>query len=61
MLGFITERDFEEAETEFPGIVQLFRSLEQKPKTFLDLYERYIHCDHPSPTGSAGTRGLAYA
>jgi hypothetical protein len=46
MQGFITEREFEEAEAEFPGIVQLFRGLEQKPKTFLDLFERYIHRDH---------------
>lgn len=43
MLGFITERDFEEAETEFPGISELFQKLEHKPKTFLDLLERYIH------------------
>jgi hypothetical protein len=47
LLGFITEREFEEAETEFPGIVQLYRDLEQKPKTFLDLFEHYIHRDHP--------------
>jgi hypothetical protein len=47
MRGLITERDFEAAETEFPGIAELFRNLEQKPKTFLDLFERYIHCDQP--------------
>jgi hypothetical protein len=52
MLGFITERELDEAETEFPGIVQLFRDLDQKPKTFLDLFERYIHSDHPLHTAA---------
>jgi hypothetical protein len=48
MLGFITERDFEKAEAEFPGIVRLFSRLEKKPKTFLDLFELYVHREHPS-------------
>lgn len=43
MQGFITERDFREAEAEFPGIVQLFSGLEKKPRTFLELFELYIH------------------
>ena len=45
MQGFITERDFREAEAEFPGIVQLFAELERKPRTFLELFELYIHRD----------------
>jgi len=53
MLGFITERDFEKAEAEFPGIVRLFSSLDKKPKTFLDLFELYVHRDpRCAPRGS---------
>jgi hypothetical protein len=37
MVGFITERDLEEAEEAFPGILGFFRSLSRKPRTFLDL------------------------
>ena len=37
MSGFITERDFDAAEMEFPGIQRLYESLLSKPKTFLEL------------------------
>ncbi|HEU0037016.1 MAG TPA: hypothetical protein VFQ53_40675 [Kofleriaceae bacterium] len=48
MVGFITERDFEAAEAEFPGIARLFEELPEKPRTFLELVERYIHRDQVS-------------
>ncbi len=41
MSGFITERDFEAAEREFPGIQGLYDGLVQKPATFLDLVWKY--------------------
>ncbi len=45
MGGFITERDFDAAEREFPGIQRLYECLVQKPRTFLELmwkYERMV-------------------
>lgn len=42
MSGFITERDFEAAEAEFPGIVALYRAMEPAPPTFLDLLRAYL-------------------
>ncbi|HEU0037015.1 MAG TPA: hypothetical protein VFQ53_40670 [Kofleriaceae bacterium] len=49
MRGLITDRDIAEAEVEFPGIEQLLRELEPKPRTFLDLLAVYLHDDHVSP------------
>jgi hypothetical protein len=43
MRGYITEKDFEACEQEFPGIVSFYRALSEKPRTFLELvyvYER---------------------
>ena len=37
MSGFITERDFDAAECEFPGIQHLYERLACKPRTFLEL------------------------
>jgi hypothetical protein len=37
MRGCITERDFDEAETCFPGIAAYYRELPCKPTTFLEL------------------------
>jgi hypothetical protein len=37
MRGFITERELEQADVEFPGILGFFQSLVAKPRTFLDL------------------------
>jgi hypothetical protein len=37
MAGFITERDLDEAEVAFPGILRFYESLPRKPRTFLDL------------------------
>lgn len=42
MTGFITERNFEQAELEFPGIVALYEALPVKPATFLELLQRYL-------------------
>lgn len=42
MRGFITEQHFEQAETEFPGIRQLYLSCEVKPRTFLELVSHYL-------------------
>jgi hypothetical protein len=40
--GFITEREFGEAEAVFPGIEALYESLARKPSTFLDLLQIYL-------------------
>jgi hypothetical protein len=39
--GFITERDFDAAEREFPGIQRLYEQLVRKPRTFLELVWQY--------------------
>jgi hypothetical protein len=41
MVGFITERDLEQAEEAFPGIARFFVSLSRKPRTFLELVCRF--------------------
>ena len=43
MRGMITERDFEECECAFPGIVRYYRELKVKPETFLELLWGFIH------------------
>jgi hypothetical protein len=48
MSGFITERNFEDAEAAFPGIVRFYRELPMKPRTFLDLMRLYLECDDSS-------------
>jgi hypothetical protein len=47
MVGFITERDLEQAEEDFPGIVRLFESQTRKPRTFLALLSLYEHRYEP--------------
>ena len=42
MRGCITECDFEEAETCFPGIAKFYRELPCKPATFLELVWAYL-------------------
>lgn len=42
MIGFITEREFPQAELEFPGIVALYDALPRKPTTFLELLQQYL-------------------
>jgi hypothetical protein len=43
MVGFITERNLDEAEEAFPGINRFFAALPRKPRTFLDLVSLYDH------------------
>jgi hypothetical protein len=43
MLGYITERDLQQADESFPGIAELFESLPSKPRTFLDLLAIFEH------------------
>jgi hypothetical protein len=40
--GLITERDFNEAESEFPGITKVYGGLSVKPATFLELLHVYL-------------------
>ena len=47
MGGFITERNFEEAEAAFPGIVAFYRALGRKPRTFLELVQLYLEGTKP--------------
>ena len=42
MRGCITERDFEEAESCFPGIAKFYRELPCKPTTFLELVWAFL-------------------
>jgi len=48
MVGFITERDLDQAEEAFPGICQFFDSLPRKPRTFLELVSWYDHWCEPA-------------
>jgi hypothetical protein len=50
MMGFITERDLEQAEKEFPGIEAFFGSLANKPRTFLELVAAFEHWSESSST-----------
>jgi hypothetical protein len=43
MVGVITERDLDEAEETFPGIVRFFETLTTKPRTFLELVSLFEH------------------
>ena len=43
MVGFITDREIERAEEDFPGIGRFLASLSQKPRTFLELVAMYEH------------------
>jgi hypothetical protein len=43
MVGFITDRELERAEEDFPGIGRFLASLTQKPRTFLELVARFEH------------------
>jgi hypothetical protein len=47
MVGFITERDLEQAEEAFPGINRFFDSLSRKPRTFLELVRLFDHWGEP--------------
>ena len=52
MRGCITECDFEEAETCFPGIAKFYRELPCKPVTFLELVWAYLdasRCEEERP------------
>ena len=55
MRGFITERDFEQAELEFPGIRAVFEACPEKPRTFIELLARYllVHGHGKAPTSQA--------
>jgi len=48
MVGYITERDLDQAEEAFPGIVRYFETLSEKPRTFLELVSRFEHWCEPS-------------
>jgi len=54
--GMITERDFEECECAFPGIVGYYRELKVKPDTFLELLWGFINrecnCKEAVPVAS---------
>jgi hypothetical protein len=48
MVGFITERELQEAEETFPGIVRFYESLGHKPRSFLELLSRFEHWYEPT-------------
>jgi hypothetical protein len=41
MVGFITDRELERAEEDFPGIRRFLASLSKKPRTFLELVAKF--------------------
>jgi hypothetical protein len=41
MVGFITDRELERAEEDFPGIGRFLASLAKKPRTFLELVAKF--------------------
>jgi hypothetical protein len=43
MVGYITERDLEQAEEAFPGIIRFYQSLTRPPRTFLELVSLFDH------------------
>jgi hypothetical protein len=43
MRGLITELDFDLVDQAFPGIVRYYLELEDKPRTFLELFWAYTH------------------
>ena len=47
MVGYITERDLEQAEQSFPGIQVYFATLTDKPRTFLELLAQFEHWVDP--------------
>ena len=49
MQGFITENELTQADEEFPGIARLFETLEDKPRTFLELVAHYDHWSTTTP------------
>jgi hypothetical protein len=55
MRGFITEKHFEQAEVEFPGIraVYLACPCDKRPRTFVELLARYLAAAAQAPTASA--------
>lgn len=57
MNGFITERDFQEAEAAFPGIEAFYRALRAKPVTFLDLMRLYGRNHRWTETTAQDLRG----
>lgn len=42
MAGFVTELDLPLAEKEFPGITELYFTLDAKPRTFLELVSLWL-------------------
>jgi len=45
MRGLVTERDFGQAESAFPGIRRFYEELKLKPATFLQLVWQYVNRD----------------
>ena len=48
MVGYITERELEQADEAFPGIARFFESLSRKPRTFLELVALFEHWCTPA-------------
>jgi hypothetical protein len=47
MRRFITEKNFDECEEAFPGIVAFYHQLAAKPRTFLELVHAFLEADSP--------------
>lgn len=41
LVGFITERHFDQAEREFPGITSFYQTCTPRPATFLELLSQF--------------------
>jgi len=53
MSGFIKEKNFDECEEAFPGIVAFYNTLATKPRTFLDLVASFMKESDESPAALA--------
>ena len=56
MRGFITERDFCDAEREFPGITRFYYSCSRRPPTFLNLVVAFTASAHRSARHTSSLR-----
>lgn len=43
MKGLVTEKHWQDIETTFPGIHQFYDNMDYPPKTFLELWEAFVH------------------
>ena len=58
MRGCITECDFDEAETCFPGIAAFYRAMPNKPPTFLELVWAFLDSEYGAKSPAHEAHGI---